>query len=81
MNKSDLKTVTDELRRDISYQGVDITPLMGCVLSDYPKGQIIRKEVIVMHLRWQCLFLNGNIDEEQLSDELYNLKRKGVIMV
>ena len=39
------------------------------------------KEVIVMHLRWQALYLNGNIDEEELSSCLQILKDKKVIMV
>lgn len=81
MNKKEIKQVIDELRNNISYQEVDISLLLGCGLSDFPIGKIIRKEVIVMHLRWQCLFLNGNIDEEELCLNLEIFKTKKIIMV
>jgi hypothetical protein len=81
MNKADLKIVVNEFRKGISYPMTDISPLSGCGLSDFPIGKIIRKEVIVMHLRWQALYLNGNIDEEELSSCLDILKTKKVIMV
>lgn len=81
MNKSEIKIVVDELRENKSYPEVDISPMSGCGLSDFPSGKIIRKEAIVMHLRWQCMFLNGNIDEEELSYELQLLKTNKIIMV
>ena len=81
MTKKELQIVVDELRNKISSPEVDITPLYGCGLSDFPIGKIIRKEVIVMHLRWQCLFLNGNIDEDELCLNLEIFKVKRVIMV
>lgn len=81
MNKADLKIVVDEFREGKSYPGTEILPLEGCGLPDFPIGKIIRKEVIVMHLRWQALYLNGNIDEEELSSCLDILKTKKVIMV
>lgn len=81
MNKTEIKLVVNELREGKSYPDTDISPLSGCGLSDFPIGKMIRKEVIVMHLRWQCLFLNGNIDEEELSSCLYILKSKKVIMI
>jgi hypothetical protein len=70
MNKAEIKVVVNELREGKSYSGTDISPLSGCGLSDFPIGKIIRKEVIVMHLRWQALYLNGNIDEEELTERL-----------
>lgn len=81
MTKKEIQTVVNELREGISYPEVDISPLSGCGLPDFPKGKMIRKESIVMHLRWQCLFLNGNIDEEELCNELQLLKENKVIMV
>jgi hypothetical protein len=81
MNKGELKIVVDELRNGTSYPEVDISPLSGCGLHDFPFGKIIRKEVIVMHLRWQCLFFNGKIDEEELCNCLEIFKWKKVIMV
>ena len=81
MNKAEIKTVVKELREGVSYPEVDISPLSGCGLSDFPFGKMIRKEVIVMHLRWQCLFLNGNIDEEELCSCLEIFKWKKIIMV
>jgi hypothetical protein len=81
MNKNDCIIVVDELRNNISYPDVEISPLSGCGLPDFPIGKMIRKEAIVMHLRWQCKYLNGDIDEEQLSEELSILKSKKVIMV
>ena len=81
MNKAEIKLVVDELREGKSYPETDISPLSGCGLSDFQKGKMIRKEVIVMHLRWQALYLNGNIDEEELSSCLEILKTKKVIMV
>lgn len=81
MNKKEIKLVVDELRNNTSYPNIDISPLSGCGLSDFPIGKIIQKEVIVMHLRWQALYLSGNIDEEELSSCLDILKTKKVIMV
>ena len=81
MTKQDFKTVVNELRDGKSYPGTDTEPLHGCALSDYPKGQIIRKEVIVEMLRWQCLFLNGGIDEQELTNMLQIFKTKRIIMV
>ena len=81
MNKKDIKLVVDELRNNISYDNVDTSPMTGCGLSGFKKGKHIRKEVIVMHLRWQCLYINGNIDESVLSDELFLLKKNKIIMV
>jgi hypothetical protein len=81
MNKSEIKIVVEELRQGTSYPDVDISPLTGCGLSDFPLMKMIRKEVIVMHLRWQCLFLNGNIDEEELDNCLQIFKHKKIIMV
>ena len=81
MNKAEILIVVDELRNNISYPDVDISSMIGCGLPDFPKGKFVRKEAIVMHLRWQCLFLNGKIDEEELSNELYLLKKNQIIMV
>jgi len=81
MTKHDMQIVVNELRNNISYPDVDSSPLIGCGLQDFPKGKIIRKEVIVQHLRWQCLFLNGCIDEQELSDNLELFKWKKIIMI
>jgi len=81
MTKKEIVTVVNELREGTSYPEVDISPLSGCGLPNFPKNKMIRKEAIVMHLRWQCLFLNGNIDEEELCNDLQLLKENKVIMV
>lgn len=81
MTKQDLKILVDELRNDVSYPDVDTSPLFGCGLPEFPKRKIIRKEALLMHLRWQCLFLNGNIDEEELCTNLQIFKDKRIIMV
>lgn len=81
MNKQDMIIVTNELRDNVTYPGVGIESLSGCGLSDFPHNKPVRKEAIVMHLRWQCIYLNGAIDEEQLSQELTILKKKNIIMI
>jgi hypothetical protein len=81
MTKADLKLLVNELRQDISYPNVDISPLTGCGLRDFPKCKIIRKEALLMHLRWQCIYLNGGIDEQELTDNLQIFKDKRIIMV
>lgn len=81
MNKKEIKVVVQELIEGIYYPETNIGPLYGCGLDDFPKNKMVRKEVIVMHLRWQCLFLNGNIDEEELTNCLFILKDKKVIMI
>lgn len=81
MNKKELKEVVDELRQNVSYDSIDISPLTGCGLSDFPIGKIIRKEAIVQHLRWQCLNFDGSIDEEELCTNLEIFKRKKIVMV
>lgn len=81
MNKADLKIVVDEFREGKSYPETDISPLSGCGLPNFPLKKVVRKEVIVMHLRWQAMYLNGKTDEEELSSCLQILKDKKVIMV
>jgi len=81
MTKNDCKILVNELRNNISYSDIDTSVLFGCGLDDFPKGKIIRKEALLMHLRWQCLFLNGGIDEQELSDNLWIFKNKRIIMV
>lgn len=81
MTKQDLKILVDELRNDVSYPDVDTSPLFGCGLPEFPKRKIVRKEALLMHLRWQCIFLNGNIDEEELCYNLEIFKDKKIIMV
>ena len=82
MNKKDMKVVVNELRNDVSYPGVEDTPLHGLSLPDFPMGKAVRKEAIVQFLRWQCVYIFGDgIDENELSDMLYLLKEKKVVMV
>jgi hypothetical protein len=81
MTKKEIITIVNELREGTYYPDVDISPLSGCGLPDFPKNKMIRKEAIVMHLRWQCLYLNGNIDETELSYNLQIFKDKRIIMV
>lgn len=81
MNKSEVKTVVDELRNGTHYPEVSVEPLFGCGLPDFPDRKIVRKEVIVNHLRWQCLQFNGEIDENQLTEEIEILRAKRIIMV
>ena len=81
MTKKEIKQVVDELRNNISYPDVEISPLTGCGLKEFPERKIIRKEVIVQHLRWQCIYLNGGIDEEELTNNLEIFKWKKIIMI
>ena len=81
MTKKDFKIVVDELRNNVWYADTDVTPLSGCGLPDFPLRKIVRKEVILMHLRWQCVNLDGTIDEEELSNNLQIFKDKKVIMI
>ena len=81
MTKKEIQLVVDELRSGESYPDVSISPLTGCGLPDFPKKRHVRKEVIVQHLRWQCLYLNGGIDEEELDNCIQILKDKKVIMI
>jgi hypothetical protein len=81
MNKNEIKLVVDELRKGITYPGVETDPLHGCGLSDFPIGKHVRKEVIVNMLNWQCIYLNGNIDETELDNMIDILKSKKIIMI
>jgi len=81
MTKKELNIVTRELKEGINYPDTDLTPLWGCALPEFSLFQFISKEVIVMHLRWQCIMMNGNIDEKELNECLQILKDKKVIMV
>jgi hypothetical protein len=80
MNKKEIKIVVDELRANKRY-GTDTNILDGCGLSDFPKRKMVRKEVIVDFLQYQCRYLNGGIDEEELSSNIETLKVKKVIMI
>jgi len=81
MTKKDFQIVVNELRNDVSYPDVDTTPLHGCGLNDYPKRKVICKEVIVQFLRWQCLMMNGNIDEQELNYCLEIFRDKKIVMI
>ena len=81
MTKDDMKVLADELRQGKSYPEADISVLSGCGLSDFEKRKPVRKEAIVMHLRWQCLTLNGTVLDSQLTEELQILKEKEVLMI
>lgn len=81
MTKNEIKEVVDDLRNGKTYPGVDTSPIFGIGLSDFPKGKFIRKEVISNYLNWQCMMLNGNIDEAELDECLFCLKDKKVVMV
>jgi hypothetical protein len=80
MNKAELKLVTDEYRQGKHYPEIDLEPIIGIGLPDFEKGKFIRKEVIVNFLNWQCLFLSGETDENELSNCLFLLNKK-VIMI
>jgi len=81
MTKNDLQTLVNELREGACYLNVDTAPLHGCGLPDFEKGKMIRKEVLVQFLRWQCLMMNGNIDEEELCECLAIFKEKKIMML
>lgn len=55
-----------------------LEPLCGLGLPDFPKGKSVSFEVALYFLRWQCLMLNGNIDEQELSNCLELFKEKKV---
>ena len=81
MNKKEIKLVVDELRKGITYPGVETDPLHGCGLIDFPKHKAVRKEVIVNMLNWQCRYLNGYIDEYELDTMIEIFKIKKIIMI
>jgi hypothetical protein len=81
MLKIEMKIVVDELRNHKYYENIDIVPLFGIGLSDFPKGKYVTKEAIVNFLGQQCRYFNGGIDENELTNCLFLLKEKRVIMV
>ena len=81
MLKAEMKLVVDELRDHIYYENHDIEPLFGIGLPGFEKGKYVAKEAIVNFLALQCRYFNGGIDEEELSNCLYLLKEKQVIMI
>lgn len=81
MLKSELKIVVDELRNEKYYENHDIEPLFGIGLIDFIKNKYVTKECIVNFLSYQCRMFNGGIDEEELSNCLFLLKDKRVIMI
>jgi len=81
MNKKELIIVTRELKEGKSYPNADISIFDGFALPNYPKNNIISKETIVQMLRYQTMQFNGEINEQELSNCLYLLKAKKVIMV
>lgn len=81
MLKAEMKIVVDELRNHKYYDNHDIEPLFGIGLPDFVKGKYVAKEVIVNFLALQCRYFNGGIDEDELSNCLFLLKEKQVIMI
>lgn len=80
MNKKEIKLVVDELRANKRY-GTDTNILDGVGLSDFQKRKVVRKEVIVDFLQYQCRYLSGGIDEEELGSCIESLRFQKVIMV
>jgi len=80
MTKQEIKQIVDDLRANKHYK-TDTSILDGIGLPDFPKSKIVRKEVIVDFLQWQCRYLNGGINEEELSDCIEALKFHKVIIV
>ncbi len=81
MTKADIKVLMDEMREG-KYYDTDDSPLHGLALDDFPKGKHVRKEAIIKFLNWQCRYIFGNgIDEEALSDHIWLLQHKRVVMI
>ena len=81
MTKAEIREVVDDLRNGKTYPDVDTSPLYGLALEDFPKGKYVRKEVISNMLNWQCMLLNGEIDEDELDNCLRWWKEKRVVMI
>ncbi len=94
MTKYEIQSIIDDLRQGKSYVDSSLpperymdqifelmAPLEGLALPDFEKGKMVRKEAIVHFLRWQCLRLDGTIDEEELSSCVELLKSNRVIMI
>ena len=80
MTKTELITVVNDLRDGKTFPDVDTSPLYGLGLDDFPKRRTVRREVISNFLNWQCMFLDGTIDEEELDNCMFLLKKK-VVMI
>ncbi len=80
MTKQDVLVVVKELRENVIYEDVDDSPLHGLGLNDFSVGKYVRKEAIVKFLNWQCRYLGGGIDENELENCISLLKQKKVIM-
>ena len=63
MTKAEIKLAVNDLRDNVHYEGVSTEPLYGLALDDFPYGKYVRHEVVVNLLHWQCMFLDGTIDE------------------
>ncbi len=81
MTKNDVIVLVNELRENVMYPDADDVPLHGLGLPDFQKGKHIRKEAIVKFLNWQCRYLGGGFDEEELTECLRLLKVKRVVMI
>jgi hypothetical protein len=86
MNKAELKRAVRELKDGIRYHNdVDqmydmMSPLEGLALSGFGKRKEVSHESVVTFLGYQCRMMNGQVDEEELS-ELCGLLRKKVVVV
>ena len=81
MNKRDQKILMDELRAGKTYDGVDTEVLYGCGLPEYEGNKGIAKEVLVNFLNWQCRYLNGGLDYEEMENCFAIFKHKRIIMI
>lgn len=81
MTKQEAQDVVNELRIGKVYPNVDIEPLHGVGTHDFPTGKMVTKECIVNFLNYQCMMLNGAIDQQELSNCLASLKLKKVVVV
>lgn len=81
MTKPEIKKVVTDLRNGVTYDNISTEPLFGIGLSDFPKRKYVRKEVITNFLNYQCMNIDGSIDEPELENCLFYLKDKKVVMI
>lgn len=87
MTKGDAERLMDDLRNGVKF-GESLNeindlcePLEGLGTSDFEAGKIVSYESVLTFLRWQCVQMNGRLDQDELSTCLGLLKRKRVVIV
>jgi hypothetical protein len=84
MNKQDMVRLTMDLENGVPTPNssmLDENPMDGLYLPDFPDRKPVSYDAALSFLRWHCVYMNGNINQTELSEMLEVMRRKRVMIL